>query len=307
MAEWFSIVPSFTIAVDVGWNLFGSIAFPVDTSTIVTIPPGLRSSLYFGYSGGYTAVPTIEPGNAYWMKVASAGSIVLTSSASAAPGHASSPLDRFNTITITDARGSTQTLYYGNDDHGSFPVSMYEMPPPGPEGAFDVRFESQRMLEVYDSSSAASYAIPIRSAVYPLSVSWNVRSPDRVFVLNDGTPSGKAIVGSGEMIVRDQRIDRLVLESRPPGAPVEFSLQQNYPNPFNPATEIRFTVDAPVMTTLEIFNVLGENVSTLFNEVAQAGRYYNVRCDGSNLATGIYFYRLHSGSKIQVRKLLLLK
>lgn len=298
-----------TLGVGPGWNLFGSIAFPVDTSAIVTIPPGLRSSLCYGYSGGYVAVPTIEPGKAYWVKTSASGSLVLAFTGSARPKsrHVVSSLDQFNTITITDATGAHQTLYFGNDDRGTFPVSMYEMPPLGPEGAFDARFESQRMLEVYDSSKASSYSIPIRSAVYPLKVSWNVRESERVFMLNDGVSSGKAMIGTGQATISNPGTDRLVIETQSPRVPVEFLLEQNYPNPFNATTEIRFTVDYPAIASLEVFNVLGERVVTLFHDVAEVGKYHAVRLDASNLASGIYFYRLHSGPKKVVKKLLLLK
>ncbi|MCB0313295.1 MAG: T9SS type A sorting domain-containing protein, partial [Calditrichaeota bacterium] len=65
-------------------------------------------------------------------------------------------------------------------------------------------------------------------------------------------------------------------------------LSQNYPNPFNPSTEIRFTVAKTYRTTLEVYNLMGQKVMTLFDEVAQAGHEYHVRFTGSNLASGVY-------------------
>lgn len=92
-----------------------------------------------------------------------------------------------------------------------------------------------------------------------------------------------------------------------PFSPPVFSLQQNYPNPFNPSTEIRFSVEATAPTTLFVYNVLGQQVTTLFHDIAQAGHDYKVKLDGSHLASGIYFYRLQSNGRTNLKKMLLVK
>jgi len=74
-----------SIPVVAGWNLIGSISTPVDTSDIVTVPAGIRLSSYFGYTNGYGAVPVIEPGKGYWVKVSANGWLILA-------GGTSSPL-----------------------------------------------------------------------------------------------------------------------------------------------------------------------------------------------------------------------
>lgn len=90
-------------------------------------------------------------------------------------------------------------------------------------------------------------------------------------------------------------------------APREFALFQNYPNPFNPSTEIRFTVEATAHASLEVFNMLGQRVATLFDDVAEAGKYYAVRLDAASLSSGTYFYRLVSGEKASFKKMILIK
>ncbi|HEX2866379.1 MAG TPA: sugar-binding protein [Ignavibacteriales bacterium] len=85
-----------------------------------------------------------------------------------------------------------------------------------------------------------------------------------------------------------------------------YSLSQNYPNPFNPSTAIRYSIPKAGMVTLKVFNILGKEVATLVHgEKAQGS--YEVRFDASQLASGIYFYQLESGSFRQVNKMLLLK
>ncbi len=88
--------------------------------------------------------------------------------------------------------------------------------------------------------------------------------------------------------------------------PFAFELQQNYPNPFNPSTTIRYSLPSRSHLTLVVYDVLGERVADLVNTDAAAGDY-EVKFDGSALASGVYFYRLQAGSFVQTKKLLLLR
>jgi hypothetical protein len=84
-------------------------------------------------------------------------------------------------------------------------------------------------------------------------------------------------------------------------------LAQNYPNPFNPSTKIQFALPVGGNVTLKVFNLLGQEVQTLINnQVIPAGRH-EVIFDASNLPSGIYFYRIHTDSFAQVKKMILLK
>jgi hypothetical protein len=86
----------------------------------------------------------------------------------------------------------------------------------------------------------------------------------------------------------------------------EFSLNQNYPNPFNPVTKISFTIPQQSNVKLTVYNMLGEKVVELVNEVKSAGKY-NIEFNGNNLSSGTYIYRLVAGSFISTRKMILLK
>ncbi len=88
--------------------------------------------------------------------------------------------------------------------------------------------------------------------------------------------------------------------------PAQFELSQNYPNPFNPTTTIHFDIQNSGYYSLKVYNLLGEEVSTLLNGIKSTGRY-SVKFDASNLTSGIYIYRL-SGSNVNLtRKMLLIK
>jgi hypothetical protein len=74
-----------TISVFAGWNIVGSISSPVDTSTIISVPAGLKGSNWFGYSNGYSAVTQLMPGLGYWVKANGAGKFVVANPPRARP------------------------------------------------------------------------------------------------------------------------------------------------------------------------------------------------------------------------------
>ena len=88
--------------------------------------------------------------------------------------------------------------------------------------------------------------------------------------------------------------------------PNSFSLNQNYPNPFNPSTKIKFSVPKSTGVKITIYDALGKVVATLVNEQLKPGTY-ETEWDGSNFASGIYFYTLSASELTQTRKLVLLK
>jgi hypothetical protein len=90
--------------------------------------------------------------------------------------------------------------------------------------------------------------------------------------------------------------------------PRVFALEQNYPNPFNPSTMIDFTLEQTGLTTLKIYDIVGREVATLVNnELLEAGVYHQKQFDARNLASGVYFSRLTSGGKVQLKKMMLIK
>ena len=88
--------------------------------------------------------------------------------------------------------------------------------------------------------------------------------------------------------------------------PLKFALEQNYPNPFNPTTTIRYEIPQYSSVNLTIYNMLGRRVAELVNQSQPAG-IYEVPFDGSNLASGTYFYVLRTENFILKKKMILLK
>ena len=88
--------------------------------------------------------------------------------------------------------------------------------------------------------------------------------------------------------------------------PNEYHLFKNYPNPFNPSTTIKFTIPFKESVKLEVFNIAGQKVRTLMNRKMQSG-YHQVEFNASDLASGIYFYKIQAGKFQDVKKMMLIK
>jgi len=99
-------------------------------------------------------------------------------------------------------------------------------------------------------------------------------------------------------------IDAVKLVDSP--VPSSFALLQNYPNPFNPTTTITYSIPQSSTVSLKIYNILGQEVATIVNQHQAAGNY-TATFDASRFASGVYFYRLNTGSFSAVKKMLLLK
>jgi uncharacterized membrane protein YccF (DUF307 family) len=109
----------------------------------------------------------------------------------------------------------------------------------------------------------------------------------------------------------DAAINKLLMNGitsvkQQPGLPTSFSLSQNYPNPFNPTTKINYSIPKTGFVSLKVYNIIGQEVETLFNGLQQPGNY-SATFDGKNLTSGVYFYRLQSESASITKKFVLIK
>jgi len=89
-------------------------------------------------------------------------------------------------------------------------------------------------------------------------------------------------------------------------APKEFKLEQNFPNPFNPTTTIQYQLPVNSKVTLKVYDILGSELKTLVNEEQEAG-YKEVKFDASNVASGIYIYKLQAGKRVSIKKMMVIK
>lgn len=137
------------------------------------------------------------------------------------------------------------------------------------------------------------------------------RNPD----VSQGTLMGNAVrfwvlwearVGGAWQLYASNTVVLLGDVNDPNGMAGSYDLAQNYPNPFNPTTTISFTIPHSSLTILKVFDVLGREVATLVNEQMSPGTYERI-FDANKLASGVYFYRLRTGSFTDVKRLILLR
>lgn len=128
--------------------------------------------------------------------------------------------------------------------------------------------------------------------------------------LKTGTVSGFVVYSSRSSYIYDTvtATDTIRLSGYglPNPIPAQFYLNQNFPNPFNSSTTISFGIPSDAFVSLNVFDLLGREVATLVNEDMKAGTGERV-FNGSNLASGLYLYRMRAGQFVQTRKILLLR
>jgi hypothetical protein len=118
-------------------------------------------------------------------------------------------------------------------------------------------------------------------------------------------------LGSGSIAYRLKQVDFMGTFTYTDAVEVSsfatsYNISQNYPNPFNPTTNINFSIVDMGHVTLTVYNSLGQEVSTLVNEVLEGGNY-DVTFDASDLTSGVYYYTLKAGDFVSTKKLMLVK
>ncbi|MBE0572405.1 MAG: T9SS type A sorting domain-containing protein [Ignavibacteriaceae bacterium] len=106
--------------------------------------------------------------------------------------------------------------------------------------------------------------------------------------------------------VRLQIPQKIAVSEYPTDQKDEYQLNQNYPNPFNPTTIISYSLPASNHVTIKVFDILGNEVTTLLNEQKEAGTH-TIVFNASDLSSGVYFYKIQAGNYAETRKLILQK
>ena len=325
-----------TIDVIASWNMIGVNSFPVPVANITPIPPVTISSSFFGYDGStYVEEDILEPGSGYWIKVSEAGKLILQSQSTltaatqllAIKGSkttlSGSKIVKFaqehklNTLNFADAGGRNTSLYFSAKSL-STDLVKFDLPPSPPSG-FDVRFRSNRKVILGDQKKVGEKQFsPIQiSGKDPFTISWQIDNDEQQYALQFLSENSKLktieLKGTGQMTLNtaDLIIMKLVMfGSLAIELPKEFALHQNYPNPFNPTTRIKYDLPKESKVILKVYNLLGQEVITLLDEIQDAG-FKSIEWNASDFPSGVYIYRLSAEAEgksfMDVKKVVLLR
>jgi hypothetical protein len=288
-----------TVAVAAGWNLVGSITTAVHKGSIIEDPSPIVSSLYYGYLGAYAPADTLLPGRGYWVKVNQPGSLILTSAPVAQPRSAVAEIAFPNRLIVTDALGNSQTLSFGAMENPEISSARFELPPVPPQGAFDARFASQKYAQVLPSDlrTLTDYPVHIQAGAYPVTVEWVTDAQSHlhyaIVVNNAGVERIHPLSAGASVRLENGSGQEVRLRVSPsPVVPERYALGQNYPNPFNPTTTFVFSLPQESRVTLRLFNVLGQEIRSLFSEETMGAGSYSTVFDAGDLASGMYYYEI---------------
>jgi photosystem II stability/assembly factor-like uncharacterized protein len=308
-----------SIPVTAGWNIVGALSYELQADAVTSSPSDIIESNFFAYDNGYNTTTALKPMEGHWVKVSQAGELRFDVNSFAKTTkfkEASAVLENeMNVLTVSDAEGSKQNLYFGSSAKlTAKTLALYQMPPAPPQGVFDARFSNQRIVATPETEKESVTKILLTSERYPVTLKWEgTHSASSPMLIVDGKQISLNGKGSYVLYEPTSSIELRMSPVQERTLPNEFALEQNYPNPFNPATTINYALPADAKVTLKIYNTLGQLVATLVDEVQEAG-YQSKLWDASNVGTGVYFYRLEAtgiGSSetsfMQQKKMLLVK
>jgi len=302
------------INLTAGWNLVSylpneadstphALYSIVDTSLIVALGFDGGAQTYDPSLPEYSTLPVMQPGFGYWLKVYGDCSLVY-------PGVGPTMVFRQTFARANKAimnRDMTTSRLWMNIY--SYELTLDDQPVPAGSEVTIMAADGSTVGFGTVSDNGTFGFVPVYGDDPATAEVEGIRKGDEFSVVIDGIETNETFVWSET----GEKLEIGALTARTGGGmlPDEFGLGQNYPNPFNPTTTISFSVPMAMNARVEVFNVLGEKVSTVFDGMANAGRndvvWDGVNDAGETVASGIYFYRMKAGEYTESRKMVLMK
>jgi hypothetical protein len=264
-----------TVAIRKGWNLV-SASLGFARPERVAVYPRSISTLYAFNGISYVGQETLKIGTGYWIKFPSDESLAL--------GGSNIPADTVSLLADWNLIGSVSV---------PMPVSSITSDPPG---------ISTSPFYAYDGSFI------ITDTIWPGKGYWvKAYQPGSLILSSDQT---QQVVSQAN--IRVNRTNEL--PPPPPDSPGaeeitvarSYSLPPNYPNPFNAATTVRFSLASTGHVSLRVYNLLGEEVALLVDEILSGGDH-SIRFNGDELPSGIYIVKISASNFSTTRKMMLMK
>ncbi len=292
-----TIVAPEQIPVANGWNLVGPLEKNIPVSAILSSPPAIISSSFFGYQGGYIVTDTLRVGKGYWIKSSAAGFLYRAGADEPVISSVSQKSEQGIELNFESGQSGSVSLYVSR----TAGESDYSLPPVPPAGIFDVRFGTDKYVETV----GGNHLIKINSEDAVIISLRN--SEGKSFILRDAVNGSifTAELREGERIEIPSNLESIIIETGA-SVPSDFSLEQNFPNPFNPSTSIGFNLPSDAKVRITVFDALGREVSVILDEFRPAGSY-KVSMDASALSSGVYYYKMKAGQFEALRKMVVVK
>ncbi|MFH2047877.1 MAG: T9SS type A sorting domain-containing protein, partial [bacterium] len=290
-----SYLPDFGMGIEAGFSSLDGNLLVATGEAGIYIPDDINSSL-----------TNLEPCKGYWVKVGANDDLIYPAAGPAiAPQNPRGLDNSFAAKVATDITPTTNwiNLYSqkltldGEVVKSGAVVSAYTKS--------GVKAGTLTMIENGLFGFMPVYADDISSEVVE-----GVKTGESFYLTVDGVETKETFTfedGNGARV----EISNLTAGDHSDVLPTEYSLSQNYPNPFNPTTTIEFSLPTAGQAKIEVYNILGELVTTPFDGFAGAGEnsivWDGTNSSGQNVSSGIYFYRLTADEYTETRKMTLLK
>jgi len=289
-----------------GWNTIGGPSYPIgvdkleldafDNQNPPTLNLTLAKSLYAYVNGqGYKQVNKLDPGIGYWIWVDKAAYLHLydpnpvfewwyqSFKESSTSTEKSLILNSSTLVTVRDNAQNEGQLYLSNNK--GIDLTNFELPPTPPAEVFDIRFINNNLLDNSDNP-----VIKLQAVELPLSVT--IDNADANYTIKDALSSevyGKIIKGTnGSVIAKSNMIQ--ILKS---DASFNISVQ---PNPIIGTSLINYNVPEDGIVTIKLYDILGNEVSTLLNSSRNAGDYSDLTINSNEYTSGVYMLKIICGS-----------
>jgi len=308
-----------TTAVRPGWNIIGAPSRAVAVTDLITSTDSLIVSPFYGYgSGGYFFTDSLHPGEGYWVKCKTSGTIVMDAGSEVPPptAHRVPGRGRLNRLTVglrgSDGRGTGEgtqsTLFFAPD-----PVPGWLESPPPPPGALPIALFGNGEIGVLHPDYPKypiEYEMTLNTPVMEIFFSWSIEIGENFnYILNEYIGTEKVsttyLAGAGSALITRTRDSKFSLQVHPldsgsTGIPTEYVMGRFYPNPFNPSTRATFLLPTGSVVSYEICNLLGEIVKSSDETSYPAGEHVITwdgrRDDGSTVGSGVYFLSFRARS-----------
>ncbi len=300
---------------DGSWNMVGALSYPTSIDGIYfktfregELAPDKDFTQKFGIwkyetNQGYKEVQVLDPGYAYWIKTNRNGYYNLK--LMHFPTKASTFEDKDNAkntaskVIVRDNAHNEGTLYLSSDNNIN--DKNFQLPPVPPQGVFDVRFDGNKYL-----TNATQTEINLNGVEYPVAL--NINNADADYVFTDavgGKVFGSVSKGFTGSVIVEKALANVIKVAKQTTNDTESGFFA-YPNPVESVSTVNFTIASRSNVTLKVYDVTGNEVQTLANEVMEAGSFTRT-LDSSNLPAGSYICKLIAGSNTSFIKVTIVK